>query len=187
MMTGTRSNWWIPAIFPILAVIAGGSTPAEILLHPGGWLFPNIVTSEKEAIRVDDRTPLIPGKETMRKGYRKRDGTFFQTYEIEGRIFGVEVDTNGKPPFEYSIMDADGDGKFESKIMHTPGNKDHAYVPEWVIDHYYAVHPDLKNRSGEQEAPFPTLNPEKPKSDPPAAKRAQNLPPPPELKDRPNP
>ena len=95
MRTGKRSNWWVPAVFPILAVIAGGSIPAEILLHPGGWLFPNIVTSEKEAIRLDDRTPLIPGKETMRKGYRKRDGTFFQTYEIEGRIFGVEVDTNG--------------------------------------------------------------------------------------------
>jgi hypothetical protein len=147
---------------------------AEILINPQGWKFPNIVTAAKESIKVSDRTPQIPGKETILKGYRKPDGTYFQTYEIEGRVFGVEIDTDGKPPFEYSLLDADGDGKFETKIPHVPGNKDRAYVPKWVIDHYYARHPELQNPEGPVRPAPPTLvatepppPPERPKLDPP--------------------
>src|SRR5262245_57503450 len=121
---------------------------SEILINPQGWRFPNIVTSAKEIIRVSDRTPQIPGKETILKGYRKMDGTCFMTFEIEERVFGVEVDTDGKPPFEYGIMDTDGDGKFETKIVHHPGDKDRGYVPQWIIDYYYTQHPELKNPSG---------------------------------------
>src|SRR6266852_1218866 len=97
---------------------------AEIQINPQGWKFPNIVTAAKEVIRVSDRTELIPGKETILKGYRKADGTSFMTFEIEGRIFGAVVDTDGKPPFEYGIMDTDGDGKFETKIIYSKDNRD---------------------------------------------------------------
>lgn len=135
-----------------------GTARAEILLNPYGWKFPNILTAAKESIKVSDRTPLIPGKETIMKGYRKADGTHFQTYEIESRIFGVEIDTDGKPPFEYSLLDTDGDGKFETKIPHTPGSKDRAYVPKWVIDHYYSKHPELKNPQGSIRAAPPTFS-----------------------------
>src|SRR5262245_8145545 len=101
-----------------LALAAAWSpVQATILINPQGWKFPNIMTADKEMIRVSDRTPLIPGKETLLKGYRKMDGTFFMTFEIEGRVFGVQVDTDGKPPFEYGLMDTDGDGKFETKIV----------------------------------------------------------------------
>ena len=127
----------------VLCLLPAGAR-AEIKINPSGWRFPNIVTSAKEAIHVSDRTPVIPGKETINKGYRRANGTFFRTYEIEGKIYGVEIDEDGKPPFEFSIMDADGDGKFESMIRHTPDNKDRAYVPQWVIDYYYSVHPEVE-------------------------------------------
>jgi hypothetical protein len=153
----------------------------EIKINPQGWRFPNIVTSAKEAIQVGDRTPVIPGKETLNKGYRKADGTFFMTYEIEGKIFGVEVDEDGKPPFEYSIMDADGDGKFETMIRNEPGNTDHAYVPQWIIDYYFSIHPEVK-RGPEGKPIAPSINPPDSKASakgqvPPPKKKAP-LPPP---------
>ena len=174
--------WIVP-----VAAFAWVTVGAEILINPVGWLFPNIITSSKEAIRLSDRTPLIPGKETMRKGYRKRDGTYFQTYAIEGRVFGVEIDDNGKPPFEFSIIDTDGDGKFESKIIHEVGNKDHAYVPQWVIDYYFSLHPEVKDGSG--PVPVPSFTPAKPpaKSATPEKEPPEKEPPPPEARERPNP
>ncbi len=131
---------------------------AEVQINPNGWKFPNILVAAKQSIKVSDQTPLIPGRETILKVYRKADGTYFRTYEIEGRIFGVEFDTDGKPPFEYGIMDTDGDGKFETKIIYGPDNKDHGYVPQWVIDYYYTVHPELKNQSSHASVPPPSLN-----------------------------
>ena len=165
------------AAFVVQAVCAGHAA-AEIKINPKGWKFPNIITSAKEAIKSSDRTPIIPGKETLNKGYRKADGTRFMTYEVEGKIFGVEIDEDGKPPFEYSIMDADGDGKFESMIRHSKDNKDHAYVPQWILDHYFAVHPEVTPGATGKAVP-PSLNPPaKPKTAPapPPAKPRKPMP-----------
>ena len=130
---------------------------AEILYNPQGWKFPNIVTAAKEAIHVSDRTSEIPGKETLNKGYRRTNGTRVMTYEIEGKIFGVDIDEDGKAPFEYGIMDADGDGKFETKIVYAKGNRDHFYVPAWVVDHYFKMHPEVQRGPGGNPA-MPNLN-----------------------------
>jgi len=165
---------------------------ADIKINPQGWRFPNIINSAKEAIQLSDRTPLIPGKETINKGYRRADGTRFMTYEIEGKIFGVEIDEDGKPPFEYSILDADGDGKFETMIRHTKDNKDKAYVPQWVIDNYFAVHPEVARGPGGHATPPAMNTPAAPKAvatagvaatPAPAPRRKPPLPP----LDRPNP
>ncbi len=171
---------------------------SEILINPQGWKFPNIITAAKEVIRVSDRTPLIEGKETILRGYRKSDGTHFMTYEIEGRVFGVQIDTNGKPPFEYSIMDTDGDGKFESKIVADKDSQDRAYVPQWIVDYYYSVHTDLKppdamagNPGKASKAPAPSLRSVPPPAEPAAAAApapaAKASPPPPEALKQPNP
>jgi hypothetical protein len=172
----------------LIGLAAAPPVIAELLMNPQGWKFPNLVTAAKEGIKVSDRTPLIPGKETFLKGYRKADGTHFMTYEIEGKIFGVEIDTDGKLPFDFSIMDTDGDGKFETKIVHGPDNTDRAYVPQWVIDYYYSIHPELKNPSPGVRPPTPSLTAPKP----PPGKTAEGdkrkkEPPPPEVADRPNP
>jgi hypothetical protein len=126
---------------------------ADILYNPAGWKFPNIITAAKEAIQLSDRTPIIPGKETVNKGYRRNDGTRVMTYEIEGKIFGLDIDEDAKPPFEYGIMDADGDGKFETKIVYTKGNKDHFYVPQWIIDYYFSLHPEVQRVGGKAAMP----------------------------------
>jgi len=149
-------------LFPALAafLLAWGFAPparAEILYNPQGWKFPNIITAAKEAIHVSDRTTVIPGKETLNKGYRRTNGTRVMTYEIEGKIFGVDIDEDGKPPFEFGIMDADGDGKFETKIVYSKGNKDHFYVPAWVIDGYFKMHPEVQRGPGGNPA-MPSLN-----------------------------
>jgi hypothetical protein len=126
---------------------------ADILYNPAGWKFPNIMTAAKEAIQLTDRTPIIPGKETVNKGYRRPDGTRVMTYEIEGKIFGLDIDEDAKPPFEYGIMDADGDGKFETKIVYSKGNKDHFYVPQWIIDYYFSLHPEVQRVGGKAVMP----------------------------------
>lgn len=140
-----------------LLLLLTGVAHAEIEINPQGWRFPNLLTSAKEMIRVSDRTPLIAGKETILKGYRKMDGTHFMTFEIEGRVFGALIDTDGKPPFEFSIMDTDGDGKFESKFASGPNSKESGYVPQWIVDYYYSRHPDQKNPSGGARPVAPTL------------------------------
>ena len=178
----------VAVLVPVL-VLVWTAVQAEILIHPTGWRFPNVHTADKEAVRVSDKTPLIPGKETVRRGYRKRDGTYFQTYEIEGRVFGVEFDENGKPPFEYSIMDADGDGRFETKIINKKGSKDRAYVPQWIIDHYYDLHPEKENPTANRQV---TADGAAPAATPEATEdqgdgEPDESPPPPEVRDRPNP
>lgn len=164
-----RALWGIALVLGASAFLALPAR-AEILYNPSGWKFPNIVTAAKEAIHVTDRTPVIPGKETLNKGYRRNNGTRVMTYEIEGKIFGVEIDEDGKPPFEYSIMDADGDGKFETKIVHGPMQKDRAYVPQWVIDHYFKVHPDVERGPGGVPV-MPSLNAAAPPPSAPNSKK----------------
>ena len=170
----------------LLAILLATLAHAEIQLNPQGWKFPNIVSSAKEIIRVSDRTPLIPGKETLLKGYRKMDGTHFMTFEIEGRVFGVQIDTDGKPPFEYGIMDTDGDGKFETKIVEGKGNKDQGYVPQWMIDFYYSKHPEMKNPS-ETAKPVPPRLASAPKPEPSATPPPKTVKPSPEVLSQPNP
>jgi len=169
------------------ALFAAQPARAEIKINPQGWKFPNLMTAAKEIIRVSDRTPQIEGKETILKGYRKADGTHFLTFEIEGRVFGAQIDTDGKPPFEYGIMDTDGDGKFETKIIPEKGSNDRGYVPQWVIDYYYSKHPELKNPSGPHKAPPPQLvaAPPPEPSPPPAPKKP--VAPRPEILAQPNP
>ena len=153
-----RPGRFVPSLaLALLGGLVAGPARAEILYNPMGWKFPNIITAAKEAIHVTDRTPVIPGKETLNKGYRRTNGTRCMTYEIEGKIFGVEIDEDGKPPFEYGIMDADGDGKFETKIVYKQAQKDHFYVPEWVIDHYFKIHPEVERGPGGVPV-MPSLN-----------------------------
>src|SRR5262245_2555808 len=168
-----RPGRFVPGLVLVLLGCALGSWPAraEILYNPMGWKFPNVVTAAKEAIHVSDRTPVIPGKETLNKGYRRTNGTRFMTYEIEGKVFGVEIDEDGKPPFEFGIMDADGDGKFETKIVYHKAQKDHFYVPEWVIDHYFKVHPEVERGPGGVPL-MPSLNAAAPAPAPAPGKKA---------------
>ena len=186
MRGSLRAGWWVTGAVSLALMLSGSTVHAAILINPQGWKFPNIVTAKKEVIRVSDETALIPGKETLLKGYRKADGTFFLTFEIEGRVFGVEIDTDGKPPFEYGIMDTDGDGKFETKIVPEKGSNDKGYVPQWVIDYYYSKHPELKEPSGIAKAAPPTLT-AAPRPEPTPTTPGREPIPPPEIVNQPSP
>lgn len=161
-MVGSRRQWKEWGTGVAILALSATSALARIEINPAGWKFPNVITAAKEMIRPSERTPLIPGKETLLKGYRKPDGTHFMTYEIEGRVFGVQIDTDGKPPFEYSIMDTDGDGKFETKIIPEKGGKDVGYVPQWIIDYYYSKHPELPKPEGKAGPPMTVSKPQPP-------------------------
>ena len=187
MRGGLRdSAGWPGALAAGLGLAAASSLFAAIQLNPQGWKFPNLVTANKEVIRVSDRTPLIPGKETVIKGYRKMDGTYFMTFEIEGRVFGAQIDTDGKPRFEYGLMDTDGDGKFETKIVPEKGSNDKGYVPQWVVDYYYSKHPELKEPSGPVK-PIPPSLAAAPRPEASPAPPEKSLIPPPEIVGQPSP
>ena len=127
------------------ALIAALAAPVgAVEIKKDGWLFPNPALAEKLKIRSYDFTPRIPGRETDVKIYkRKKDGLVFDTFEIDGEVYACQFHVKGEgdePPTVYAIVDADGDGVFESK--YAPGEK--AQTPEWVIQRYFKKHPDQK-------------------------------------------
>ena len=114
-------------------LLASGFVPLDAVeIKKDGWLFPNPARAEKKAIHPRDFTQRIPGPETLMKIYKKKDAdVVFETYEVEGEIFSCQFRIKGKegePPTAYLIMDADGDGVFETKYL--PGETPR--FPDWV-------------------------------------------------------
>ncbi|MEW6410694.1 MAG: hypothetical protein AB1488_11420 [Nitrospirota bacterium] len=66
----------------------------------------------EESVDLIDK---IPGKETLIRTYVGKDGNLIRTYSIKGRIFRYDVDVDRGYPYEYSLIDRDGDGLFETK------------------------------------------------------------------------
>ena len=109
-----------------------------------GYLFPNPARAEKKAIRPKDYTDRIPGRETLVKIYKKNDEMVFDTFEIEGEIYSCQFHVkgkNGSAGTVYLILDADGDGVFETKYA----SGEFPTVPDWVIERYYKKHPEGKD------------------------------------------
>ena len=90
--------------------------------NPNGWPVPNISEAKLLGQKKKDIIAEIPGKETLLKGYKSPDGTFFNTLEYNGHLFGFYIDTNGKPPMEYTVLDQDGDGLFRNKYEYGIGH-----------------------------------------------------------------
>lgn len=47
--------------------------------------------------------------------YKDKDGILTRVYSAGDAVFRYDVDTDGKPPYEYRLLDNDGDGVFETK------------------------------------------------------------------------
>lgn len=47
--------------------------------------------------------------------YKNPDGTLFRTYSVKGKVFRYDIDTDKELPYEYRLLDKDGDGSFETK------------------------------------------------------------------------
>jgi len=127
-------------------LFASGFIPLEAVeVKKEGWLFPNPARAEKKAIRPNDYTDRIPGPETLVKIYRKKnEDVVFETFEIDGEVYSCQFHVkgkNGQPTTVYLILDADGDGVFETR--YSAGEL--PTVPDWVIERYYKKHPDQKD------------------------------------------
>jgi hypothetical protein len=70
---------------------------------------------------VLEETQLIadtePRTEITIRSYTKTDGTRFREYSVSGNVFRYDIDEDGIMPYEYRVLDSDGDGTFETKEM----------------------------------------------------------------------
>lgn len=80
-----------------------------------GWPTPNINTATFIEEKKKDIITDIPGAETTLRIYKTPQGTYFNTLSINGKLYGFYVDTDGKPPMEYTLIDQDGDGVYRYK------------------------------------------------------------------------
>ena len=80
-----------------------------------------------------DVTNRVPGEETLFKQYIDEWGFQFETVTINGVVFAVNVDVDGKYPFDITLMDTDCDGVFETKVEEKPGQRVDLSIPECVF------------------------------------------------------
>ncbi len=69
-----------------------------------------------------DAIKEITGNETIARYYEKKDGTRFALFIIRNkhgreRVYSVNIDTDGKAPFEYTLVDLEGNGRFTKLPM----------------------------------------------------------------------
>lgn len=83
--------------------------------NPNGWPIPDIKSSRFIGQTKEDLISEIPGKETILRIYKTSEGTYFNSLSLKGKIYGFYVDTDGKPPMEYTILDREGDNIFRYK------------------------------------------------------------------------
>lgn len=96
-------------IFCLMTLMPVASLAAE------GYAVPDI---SKATVILDENQYIgdsTPATEVNIKTYKKPDGTMTRVYSVAGRIFRYDVDTNGAMPYEYRLVDKDGDGVFETK------------------------------------------------------------------------
>ncbi len=93
-----------------------------------GWKTPDVSSAEYVGNAHRDLTKRIRGKETEFEIYKNPDGSYFNKLKIKGNTFCYVVDTDGKLPMEYNLIDSEGDGLFELKT-----ETDYKKIPEWVL------------------------------------------------------
>lgn len=82
--------------------------------NPEGYRIPDLKTAELQSEQVMD-IKEVEGKKMLIRTYKAKDGDLFRVYSIDGRIFRYDVDIDKKPPYEYALIDRNGDGIFETK------------------------------------------------------------------------
>ena len=82
--------------------------------NPEGYKVPDIKSAKLQSEQSVD-VAEIEGKKMLIRTFKAKDGTLFRVYSIDGRIFRYDVDINEKPPYEYALIDRNGDGIFETK------------------------------------------------------------------------
>jgi len=101
---------------------------------PVAYQLPSTAESKYLGQSKADVVEEIPGPETLVRFYETQKGTRFATLTIvskagKERIYGFNVDTNGQAPFEFSLIDLNGDGTF-SKIPYGKF-EDHGWIAQY--------------------------------------------------------
>jgi len=108
---------------------------------------------------VLEENQIVAGKgpktDIMIRTYTKPDGSRFRVYSVDGHIFRYDIDEDGLMPYEYRLLDEDGDGVFETREMMV--GKDRNSGEEYYIDlgsepgkeykYWYQHNEEFKDRS----------------------------------------
>ncbi|MBI4251554.1 MAG: hypothetical protein HY618_03760 [Candidatus Tectomicrobia bacterium] len=120
-----------PATAQGLPEIAGEGGP--IARRAEGFDAPNVARSKFLGWVRRNLTDRIPGDETLFKQYVDEWGFQFETLSINGIVFAINIDVDGKYPFDITLMDTDCDGVFETKVEEKPGQRADLSIPECVF------------------------------------------------------
>jgi hypothetical protein len=97
-------------------------------INPSGWPIPSLVGARSKKPYQKDAISQVPGKETSVTVRQSADGQFFATFECNGIIYAYLVDTDGVTPFDYTLVDRNSDGIFESKY----GKDERIHNPDYM-------------------------------------------------------
>ncbi len=96
----------------LMALIASATLfcPASYAYSVPDPASSRLIFEEKQL--VADRKPPT---EILIRTYSKEDGKLFRMYSVKGKVFRYDMDEDGAAPYEYRLLDNDGDGEFETK------------------------------------------------------------------------
>ncbi len=109
----------------------GGGGAIEKRLE--GYDIPNVVRSRFLGWVRRSLTDRIPGEETLFKQYIDEWSFQFETLSINGITFAINIDIDGKYPYDITLLDTDCDGIFETKVEEKPGQRVDLPIPECVF------------------------------------------------------
>ena len=97
-------------------VNAQTSKSSSIEKNLSGFDIPEIATSNFLGWDKRDFSKRISGKETIIKQFLDEWGFQFETFSINKVVFAINLDLDGKYPFDVTFLDQNCDGVFETKI-----------------------------------------------------------------------
>ena len=114
-------------------VNAQTSKSSSIEKNLSGFDIPEIATSNFLGWDKRDFSKRISGKETIIKQFLDEWGFQFETFSINKVVFAINLDLDGKYPFDVTFLDQNCDGVFETKIEEKPGESVDMVFPECVF------------------------------------------------------
>lgn len=133
-----RAKLIVILVVPVLFIFSTSITQAlEIKrtesFNPKGYDLPDIASAKLKSEELIDLTDRIEGKETTMRTYEAKEGTLFRVYTIKGKAFRYDIDIDKRLPYEYALIDKDGDGIFETRQELTgevvmEGKKERFYI-----------------------------------------------------------
>lgn len=113
--------------------------------NPKGYEVPEIGSAKLKSEEMVDLTDKIEGKETMVRTYEAKGGSLFRVYSIKGKVFRYDIDIDKRFPYEYALLDKNGDGIFETRQDLTgevviEGKKERFYIDIDKTTPYEYIH-----------------------------------------------